>query len=97
MGSATGPQALAPERRQGESRALNMAQALETSNNAYWLQSGEAGSPTVPGLKKASSDIPGRARSPAATPRTIDFNVQEKYKRRERELIQKSPEQSTAN
>jgi len=93
----TGPQALLPERRQGESRAVNMAQALETSNNAYWLQSGESGSPTVPGLKKASSDVPGRARSPAATPRTIDFNVQEKFKRRERELAQKPAEQSTAN
>jgi hypothetical protein len=88
----TGPQALAPARRDVELRRLDVAVALDTANNAYWLQSGEAGAPTVPGQRKAPSDIPGRAKSPAATPRTIDFNLQEKYQRRERELAQKQPQ-----
>jgi hypothetical protein len=87
----TGPQAIAPARREMEIRAVNMAQAVDTANNAYWLQSGEAGAPTIPGLKRASSDIPGRSKAPAATPRTLDFDVQKKYERRERELAEKRP------
>jgi hypothetical protein len=87
----TGPSAIAPEERVTEIRAVNMAHALDTANNAYWLQSGEAGAPTVPGLKKDSSDMPGRTKTPAATSRTLDFDVQQKNLRRERELAQKRP------
>ena len=87
----TGPQAIAPTRRDTEIRAVNMAQAMDTANNAYWLQSGEAGAPTIPGLKRASSDIPGRSKAPANTPRTLDFDVQKKYAQRERELAEKRP------
>ena len=95
----TGPQAIEPERRDTEVHAVNVQHALDSTNNAYWLQSGEAGAPTVPGLRKASSEIPGRARTPAATPRTQDFDVQQLNQRRERERerAQKAPVPATAN
>ena len=95
----TGPQAIAPERRDTDIRAVNLTQALDSVNNAYWLQSGESGAPTVPGLKKASSDLPGRAKAPAATPRTLDFEVQKLNQRRERERLRagKQPVPATAN
>ncbi|MET0660276.1 MAG: hypothetical protein ABW110_19200 [Steroidobacteraceae bacterium] len=76
----TGPQALDPKLRETEVKAVDMKQALDMVNNAYWLQSGEAGSPTIPNQAKAPSDIPGRARNPPRTPATLDFDLQKKYR-----------------
>ena len=87
----TGPQAIAPGQRDTVTGPLNIANALDAANNSYWLQNGEAGAPTIPGLKKAPSDMPGRAKAPAATPRTLDFDVQKKNLSRERELAREQP------
>ncbi|MGQ0836649.1 MAG: hypothetical protein ACT4O5_17330 [Gammaproteobacteria bacterium] len=81
----TGPQALIRNNVQDLQR-LAIDAALRHANEAYWLRSGEAGSPTIPGQPKEPSDLPGRSKRPPATPMTKAFDIgpkQEPKKSRE--------------
>ena len=63
----TGPQALRPTDQQ-RLIPVKIDAALDFSRKAYWLVQGEAGPPTVPNQRKASSNVLRRARNPRPTP-----------------------------
>lgn len=74
----TGPQAIKPEIRDFKVDKVDMATALYETNSAYWTQSGEAGSPTIPGQTKDVVDRPGSAKKTAKTPVVPGFYLDEK-------------------